>query len=83
MELARAYTEDAIESLREIMMNDKANGSSRVQAAVALLDRGCGRPRQSVEVQVDDDATGLAAALAALNDRLGLSGPVRMPRSST
>lgn len=74
-ELAQAYTVDAIESLRDIMVDQKANGSARVQAAVALLDRGWGRPKQSVEVQVDHDATGLAAALSALNDRLGLNPP--------
>ena len=54
----------------------RVTGAARVQSAVALLDRGCGRPRQSVEVQVDHDATGLAQALAALNDRIGLSRPV-------
>lgn len=75
-ELAQAYTVDSIEALRSIMMNEKSNGSARVQAAVALLDRGWGRPKQSVEVQVDHDATGLAAALSALNDRLGLAAPV-------
>lgn len=75
-ELAQAYTVDSIEALRSIMMNERSNGSARVQAAVALLDRGWGRPKQSVEVQVDHDATGLAAALNALKDRIALAAPV-------
>lgn len=58
------------------MLSEKANRSARVQAAVGLMDRGLERPKQSVEVQVDHDATGLAAALSALNERLGLSGLV-------
>lgn len=75
-ELAKQQTENAVEALVSIMGNEKSNASARVQAAVALLDRGWGRPKQSVDVKVDHDATGLAAALNALNDRLGLNALV-------
>ncbi|MFJ7438079.1 DUF5681 domain-containing protein [Methylorubrum thiocyanatum] len=68
-ELARQQTENAIDALVSIMGNEKSNASARVQAAVALLDRGWGRPKQSVDVKVDHDASGLAAALAALRER--------------
>ena len=33
-------------------------------------------PKQSVQRQVNHDATSIAAALSALNDRIGLNGPV-------
>lgn len=67
--LAKQQTELAVNTLVEIMTNEKTNGSARVQAAVALLDRGWGRPKQSVDNKVDHDASGLAAALDALRER--------------
>lgn len=67
--LAKQQTELAVNTLVEIMTNEKTNGSARVQAAVALLDRGWGRPKQSVDIKVDHDASGLAAALDALRER--------------
>lgn len=67
--LAKQQTELAVNTLVEIMTNERTNGSARVQAAVALLDRGWGRPKQSVDIKVDHDASGLAAALDALRER--------------
>jgi hypothetical protein len=43
-ELARSYTEAAIETLAKALADPKL----RVQAAVAILDRGWGRPTQVV-----------------------------------
>ena len=51
-EAAKAKTVEAIETLASIMRDDKAPAAARVSAATALLDRGHGRPAQSV--QVDD-----------------------------
>ena len=48
-ELAKVYTEDALETLHSIAINEKAKDSARVQAATALLDRGWGKPPQFVE----------------------------------
>jgi hypothetical protein len=48
-ELAKAYTEEAIETLAEIMRNPKASAATRVQASCALLDRGWGKPAQHIE----------------------------------
>lgn len=48
-ELAKQYTEDAIRILFEITQNKKAPHSARVHAACALLDRGWGKPTQSIE----------------------------------
>lgn len=48
--LAREYTPDAIKALYKEMTSAKASSANRITAAIALLDRGWGRPRQEVEV---------------------------------
>jgi hypothetical protein len=48
-ELAKQHTVDALSTLVEIAQNKKAPPSARVHAAVALLDRGWGKPPQYVE----------------------------------
>lgn len=45
-DVAREYTEDAINTLVEILKDKKAKESSRVQAACAILDRAYGKPVQ-------------------------------------
>ena len=49
-ELARQHTDDAIQTLVEVMNNAQENSRARVAAAEALLDRGWGRPDSSVNV---------------------------------
>jgi hypothetical protein len=44
--LARQHTEAAIDTLAEIMHDQKAPHSARISAAEALLSRGWGRPMQ-------------------------------------
>lgn len=51
-------------------MDTNINGSARVQASVALLDRGWGRPKQSVDVKVDHNASGIADAINAMQRRM-------------
>ena len=47
--LARQYTKEALAALVDIMLHgDKEQ--ARVAAACAILDRGFGRPHQSVEI---------------------------------
>ena len=46
--LARTHTKGAIKTLVGIMNQPKANPSARVTAAVALLDRGWGKPAQAL-----------------------------------
>lgn len=48
--LARSHTKEAIQALASIATSKKAPPSARVSAAVALLDRGYGRPAQAVEL---------------------------------
>jgi hypothetical protein len=52
---ARELTLEAIDKLAVIMKNPKAPPAARISAAVALLDRGHGRPFQAVDVKVDWD----------------------------
>jgi hypothetical protein len=47
-ELARVYTEDAIQTLAEICKSKKSPPAARVAAASALLDRGFGKPAQAI-----------------------------------
>lgn len=51
VDLARAHTEAAIETLATIMQDAAVPASARVSAATALLDRGYGRAPQSLDVQ--------------------------------
>ena len=46
--LARSFTQPALKTLAAIMRQPKAPAAARVQAAVALLDRGWGKPKQTV-----------------------------------
>lgn len=48
--LARKHTELALRTLKEICSSKKAMPSARVTAAVALLDRGWGKPEQHIDV---------------------------------
>ena len=52
--LARRHTESAIKTLVGIMGSAKAGASARTAAAVALLDRGFGKPHQSQDIAVTD-----------------------------
>ena len=48
-ELARQYTQQAIDALAEVMAGNSPN--ARVSAAQALIDRGWGKPEQIVEAK--------------------------------
>jgi hypothetical protein len=62
--LAREHTADAIRALVDVLEDGPA--PSRVAAAVALLDRGYGRPRQSMELEIGDK---IAHTLEAMRRR--------------
>jgi hypothetical protein len=47
-ELARSYAVEAIETLVAVMRADNAGPRARIAAAIAILDRGFGRPTQTV-----------------------------------
>ena len=52
---ASAKTAKAVKVLVQLMDDDGAPPSVRLQAATAILDRAVGRPRQAVEVTDDTD----------------------------
>lgn len=62
-ELARTQTEAAVQALTEVMLNKKAPAAARVTAACALLDRGYGRPNQTMEMLAHLEHTGLSPDL--------------------
>jgi hypothetical protein len=47
--LARSYAAEALETLVKIMRDKRASTTGRAGAAVAVLDRGYGKPTQPVE----------------------------------
>ncbi len=49
--LARSHTESAIKALAGVMNAKKSPAAARVAAAVALLDRGWGRPTTMLAVE--------------------------------
>jgi|KBSSwiStaDraftv2_1062776.scaffolds.fasta_scaffold2917836_1 hypothetical protein len=53
--LARGHTESAINCLAGIMNKDSAPEAARISAAVALLDRGWGKPSQTIIGGGEDD----------------------------
>jgi hypothetical protein len=56
--------------LVEVMTNPKAPAAARVAAAVAVLDRGWGRPPQAVAVAVETDEGRAYAAMLQEVERL-------------
>jgi hypothetical protein len=52
--LARSHTAAAINTLARIMRHPKVSPAARVMAAVALLDRGWGKPTQELKGDPDN-----------------------------
>lgn len=65
-EMARAHTADALKVLAQVAMTGQSE-AARVSAANALLDRGYGRPSQSLEI-AGPDGDPLAIDLSGLTD---------------
>jgi hypothetical protein len=69
---ARELTLDAMDTLEKAMTDQKAR-AAKITAAIAVLDRGWGKPQQTVSANVnifdqmtDDEQKTMLAALAAL-----------------
>jgi hypothetical protein len=72
---ARELTPEAMDTLKEAMADQKAPWAAKIAAAIAILDRGWGKPEQTVSANVsvidqmtDDELRIMLAALAALKD---------------
>lgn len=78
-ELARNYTEQAVNALVEVVEDTKAPPSARVAAASAILDRGYGKPTQTIEANVSFldrlEPAELEALDAALSAIEGVAAP--------
>jgi Family of unknown function (DUF5681) len=46
---ARELTPEAMDTLKEAMADQKAPWAAKIAAAIAILDRGWGKPTQAVE----------------------------------
>lgn len=54
---AQAFTEEALQTLAKVMRDPDSPAASRVAAASALLDRGHGKPTQSVDIDASVETT--------------------------
>jgi hypothetical protein len=67
-EQARQWSGEALDALREIAINKDAPPSARVSAAVALLDRGYGKPLQAISASVTNEISAPHLHLQALEE---------------
>ena len=51
-ELARQHTNDALDTLVEVMKSGQSD-AARISAATAILDRGYGRPTKTTSLEVN------------------------------
>ena len=72
---ARELTPVAMDTLEKAMTDQKAPWAAKITAAIAVLDRGWGKPQQTVSANVsvfdqmtDDARKAILAALEALRD---------------
>lgn len=66
-ELARTHTEMALKTLVQIMRNKRYSPQARAYAANSVLDRGFGKPAQSVDL-TNSDGSLSQAWLAAMKE---------------
>lgn len=69
-ELARTHTETALKTLVQIMRNKRYSPQARAYAANSVLDRGYGKPAQSVDLTNSDGSLSQAwmAAMKSVDD---------------
>jgi hypothetical protein len=54
-DVAREHTVEAVETLVSVMRDGEQPGAARVSAANAILDRGWGKPKQELGVEVTNN----------------------------
>lgn len=69
---AQEYTDEALSILLSIARNEAASEAARVAAAKDILDRGHGKPRQTIDANVKRSVTDMSeedlALLAGIDD---------------
>ena len=71
--LAQEHTENAVKALADLCSDQSQPGMVRIAASCALLDRGHGRPVQSVAVEGTVLQAADPAALIALSEAMDRS----------
>lgn len=66
-EAAKAHTRQALNTLVSVMNDSSAPQASRITAAVALLDRGWGKPQQNIEAKIESVDMAKTAATVLLD----------------
>lgn len=54
-DLAREHTPKAVQALVDVLDNSEASDAAKVSAATAILDRGWGRPKQDLGIEMKPD----------------------------
>ena len=49
VDLASPYVEDSFRTIAEIMINPNENSRDRIAAAKILIEYGCGKPKETVD----------------------------------
>ncbi len=85
---ARPYVEEALGVIVEIMRDPEAPTPSRLAAAVQIVDRAWGKPKETLEI--DNPSEGLRTVLAGVSSsdlvelmRVLKAGAVEAPRDVT
>jgi hypothetical protein len=81
-ELCQSRAKDAIETLATVMMDKEAPPAARVAAANAILDRGYGKPAQTINANVSRSVTDLSDAELIAIAAGGSAGDFEAPGSS-
>ena len=53
VDLASPYVEDSFRTIAEIMINPNENSRDRIAAAKILIEYGCGKPKETVDQNVN------------------------------
>lgn len=69
-ELARSQTENAIQTLIDIMKNTRERPSTRISAAIEILNRGWGKAPQAMEIPEIGATSESPERLKARRDKL-------------
>jgi hypothetical protein len=54
-DLAREHTADAVQALVDVLDKADSSDAAKVSAATAILDRGWGKPRQDLGIELIND----------------------------
>lgn len=76
-DLAREHTPKAVQALVDVLENDGASDAAKVSAATAILDRGWGRPKQDLGIEIKSDEA--SASLLEQARRRAKEGGVILP----